>query len=903
MAPALAQATAGVAPEAASAAAPLLEQRPTTVCKLIVQAGKKGTTSTASLACTGPAITVAAHKSLKPTLTKTASGVAWDAKSCEHLGCLLTICGRSSATFRDASVMGLQDGELSAGICVSGDSNIIFEGGTFSHISTNQGALLVLGSSRVLFHGTKVTNNTAYTPHGLMTMGGGVLVQERARVRIEGSLFAGNHGNGSLAAALGAALAAQDTAHVSISNSSFLTNTVTAPGVFGAAIGGAIHAEGSASVEADYVLFHGNAANGSLVSVGGAVSLLHNATLKLLHCTFTNNTARSAASGLGGAVAAANSTLVTATNSTFAYNGVVGSAGAGAGGALLAGNDARTVITDGRFVGNWARGSVAGGGGAVMAADQAELVLSGTQIVDNWVEGSLASSGGGIAAFGNATVRLSTVGVVGNGARSGIIDLLVPVMGGGVSCFNSSRVLLSDSTITRNYANSSKGAAVAGGLGVIDQAQMHVVRCNVTRNWAKGAGSSGGGGIWAMQVNGTKPGVATRLVVESSRFESNTVTAFENNAGYAGAGAVGALGDVDVVLRRTLFINNHVAGVSATTAGAVLGASSARVVIESCQFTGNTVAGIRGFTIPSLLSGGGAVGVQMVADVLIQGSSFSFNSVEGTQSCGGGVSVMQGGVVHLSATTFLGNHASGHTVGGGAMCATDNGTLHVDHVQFTANFAKGGSQGGAAWLNGNSSAVLSHSNFSSNTAGWAGGAIVVRDGCKAVVNGCSFENNTASNTALGCGGAIAVGFEGMDVASCTITGSSFVNNRALGNKGSGGAVHSANAAINISHSSFLHNLAQQGGGLGGYGEWWNVTNSSFVDHSVAGPGGAIFVSGSLKARIIDSTILHNRYGDTFPHDTMICRAPLLLTVHGVCLQLEHSIQCGLPKPALPCVVL
>lgn len=881
MAPALAQAAAhtpaGVAPEAASAAAPRLEQRPTTVCKLIVQAaGKKGTTSAVSLSCTGPKITVAAHKSIKPTLTKTASGVAWDAKSCEQLGCLLTICGRSCATFRDASVLGLQDGELSAAVCVSGNSNITFEGGTFSHISTRQGALLVLGSSRVAFKGTKVTHNTAYTPHGFMTMGGGVLVQEQARVRIEGSLFAGNRGNGSLAASLGAAVAAQDKAHVAISNSTFLANTITAPGVFGAAIGGALHAEGFASLEADHVLFHGNAANGSLVSVGGAVSVLHNATLKLAHCTFTNNTARSAANGLGGAVAAANSTLVTSTNTTFAYNGVVGSGGAGAGGALLAGNDARIVITDGRFVGNWARGSEAGGGGAVMAADQAELVLSGTQIVDNWVEGSLASSGGGIAAFGNATVRLSRVGVVGNGARSGVIDLLVPVMGGGVSCFNSSRVFLADSIVTGNYANSSKGAAVAGGLGVIDQAQMHVVRCNVTRNWAKGAGSSGGGGVWAMQVNGTKPGVATRLVVESSRFESNTVTAFENNAGYAGAGAVGALGDVDVVLLSTEFLNNHVTGVSATTAGAVLGSSSAHVVIKSCQFTGNTVSGIRGFTIPSLVSGGGAVGVQALADVSINGSSFSFNSVEGTQSCGGGVSVMQGGVVHLSASTFVGNHASGHTVGGGAVCATENGTLHVDLVQFTANFAKGGSQGGAAWLNGNSSAVLSQSNFSSNTAGWAGGAVVVRDGCKAVVKGCTFDNNTASNRALGSGGAIAVGFEGLDVASCTITGSSFVNNRALGNKGSGGAVHSANATINISHSSFQHNLAQQGGGLGGYGEWWNISNSSFVDHSVAGPGGAIFVSGSLKAMILDSTITHNRYGSTCP---VLCFNASLCTCH------------------------
>jgi predicted outer membrane repeat protein len=217
--------------------------------------------------------------------------------------------------------------------------------------------------------------------------------------------------------------------------------------------------------------------------------------------------------------------------------------------------------------------------------------------------------------------------------------------------------------------------------------------------------------------------------------------------------------------------------------------------------------------------------------------------------------------MQLNGCRFEGNQAAGDTTCGGAVCASKQASMHIEGTAFEANIASGGlSQGGAACTASSSNATILTTTFEHNEVGWAGGAVGVGDGCSTRLCRCVFVNNTATNTEAGCGGAVSVGAEALKdaAAACSIDSSCFFGNSAVGRRGSGGAIYTANAVVKISNSSFVANVAQQGGGLGGSGVSWLVKDTVFANHSVIGPGGAIFISGQLNATITGSNISHNR---------------------------------------------
>lgn len=805
-----------------------------------------------TLACTGSPVTAAAHDFVAASLRKTATGIRWDPEGCESLGCLLTICGNSSVVFRGAHVQGVRARSLSAAVCVSGSSRVVFKGGVFTGISTSQGVLLVLGDSRLFLEGTRVTNNTASIDVGPLTMGGGLLVQEQAQVRITDCLFAGNRAIGNVAA-FGAALAAQDQSRVLVVGGVFQQNAALAPAkAAGAALGGALFAEGSASLEARGVEFIDNLAEGNVVAVGGALCVMHNVKLKLVACFFANNTATSPNVGVGGGLGALNDSIVRIADVSFVGNSALG-------------------------------GSFLGAGGAILADNSASIHISGTRLIGNRVSGSVVGAGGAINANANATLSLRGSIVSGN-----VVSAPGAVLGGVVSCLNTSRCLIVDSAITHNNVTSSNMPAAGGGLGVLDQASARVVRCNVSRNWVRGGLAVAGGGIMAQ-------GNDTKLTVDNCTFEFNKVAANEFTGSYAGGGAVGAQGPVEVnltnmhqsyrpgtttgfvVLRGCKFLHNTVAGVTASTGGAVFaGVGAVHITVESCRFAGNTVGGIPGFVTPPLICCGGAVAVQERSVLTVAASQFQSNYVEGLHTCGGAACAQNGGTLHLVTSHFVRNLAggvsnatgpggvlrgAGMTCGGGA-CATNNGTIAIDRCEFEFNLASGVSSGGGACASISSSLTIADAVFRHNEARGSGGALGIGGGCTAALSRCSFLNNTASNPETGSGGAVSVAtepsFEAGQPASCNIDACSFIRNSALGRRGSGGGVYAANAVFMISSSSFAANTSQQGGALGGSGRSWDIRNSSFTDHIAAGPGGAIFATGGLRAAISSCDISTNR---------------------------------------------
>ena len=123
-----------------------------------------------------------------------------------------------------------------------------------------------------------------------------------------------------------------------------------------------------------------------------------------------------------------------------------------------------------------------------------------------------------------------------------------------------------------------------------------------------------------------------------------------------------------------------------------------------------------------------------------------------------------------------------------------------------------------------------------------GGAIRLQNNGRATVSDSRFINNAAST-----GGAIFIGWLGVDNSWATVTNSSFVENHA---SNSGGAIYAGGGIVSVSNSSFVKN---------GWGAVINivnpftrldVVNSSFINNSV----GAMRVENGATATLTHITI-------------------------------------------------
>jgi len=159
-----------------------------------------------------------------------------------------------------------------------------------------------------------------------------------------------------------------------------------------------------------------------------------------------------------------------------------------------------------------------------------------------------------------------------------------------------------------------------------------------------------------------------------------------------------------------------------------------------------------------------------------------------------------------------------------------------------------------------------------------GGALVLRNGAAGTVQNCRFLNNQAPLNS-GDGGAILTGntatalaidnceFIGnscddgggalrMNSASaCTITGTTFTENQAIGNSADGGAIAIANSGttLAIDNCEFNGNSCVDGGGairLGGNNSVRTITGSTFTGNYITGDGGD---GGAVKCDGDDST--------------------------------------------------
>ena len=234
-----------------------------------------------------------------------------------------------------------------------------------------------------------------------------------------------------------------------------------------------------------------------------------------------------------------------------------------------------------------------------------------------------------------------------------------------------------------------------------------------------------------------------------------------------------------VTLTDSSLLNNS----SGLEGGAVYNYSGSSLTVTRSTLSGNSTG-----------NNGGAISSSYGATVSVVDSAFTNNSA---RLFGGAIYASNTGTLTVATSTISGNSAnSGH---GGAIYSDSNGTLTVAASLFSGNSANNG-QGGAIY-NYQTSATLTDSTLSDNSARDYGGGIFTSYGSMSLVR------STLSGNSAGEGAGIFTD----GVATTTLTNSTLVNNSATI---IGGALsqYSSGATTTLTNSTLVNNSATAGGG-------------------------------------------------------------------------------------------
>ena len=376
-----------------------------------------------------------------------------------------------------------------------------------------------------------------------------------------------------------------------------------------------------------------------------------------------------------------------------------------------------------------------------------------------------------------------------------------------------------------NFENIDNGGAIRMDYG-------NVTDCSFIGN---AAFNNGGAVYFEGSGNVTGCNFIGNLAVESLggavyfKNNGNVINCNFTNNSARSAGAVYFEGSGNVT--DCNFVNNN----ATWSAGGVF--CSNEVTITNCSFTNNSA------------EDGGAVYIWGSGNVT------NCNFIGCMAGRGGAVFIWYEGTV--TNCNFIGNTAGD----GGAIYAAES-TCSVMSCSFVNSTA--GQSGGAVYVDEDGIGYFVDCSFL-NSYSQKGGAVCIGDNSPGttVVNGCSFVNSVASNSAESdsLGGAIHFGTDVTgEVTNCKFTDSSanldggaiyfdgkgtvidctFINNN--GDRGCGGAVYFKGDSV-VENCNFVNNSAYAGGAVYFY-ENGNVTNCNFTDNNVTGDGstgGAVYV--------------------------------------------------------------
>jgi CSLREA domain-containing protein len=324
--------------------------------------------------------------------------------------------------------------------------------------------------------------------------------------------------------------------------------------------------------------------------------------------------------------------------------------------------------------------------------------------------------------------------------------------GGAIEIYNTLHLV--DSIVAKNSAQSGGGIFVRNGATAV------LTSTRLLGNQASGIG----GGIRNL---GT-------LVATDIAFD-------ENRSLTSQGGGIHSSANGSVEITNASFANNfaHISG------GGIFLQSSAGImnVITGSDFLENETGSYGGGIYNS-----SNCSLEITDSMLVDNLANAYY--------GGGIANY--GAIEVMGTTFTGNTADS---GGGMYVSSASTQNAITNSTFTDNIAT--NYGGA--ISSHGSLVISDSHFEGNQAEiYYGGAISLSGTAASSV----LEDSTlAGNIAVHGGGLLVYG-------TLEVTGSTFVDNRALGtaNNGNGGAILNQ-GSLEISNSTFSGNTAFIGGGV------------------------------------------------------------------------------------------
>lgn len=350
---------------------------------------------------------------------------------------------------------------------------------------------------------------------------------------------------------------------------------------------------------------------------------------------------------------------------------------------------------------------------------------------------------------------------------------------------------------------------------------------------------------------------------------------FSGNSSKEGAGvSVDGNADTYVSLTDCTFSDNE----SSANGGAIR-IIKGRVEVNGGTFTGNKAT-----------SRGGAVYMyESTASAVINGSTFSNNSVSDADSNGQGGAIYTGkqSVADIKECVFTKNSARiAGAIGCTGNAETNLSTVTISDCQFEENYAK---VSGGAILMGNAGTMdISNSTFIGNTTPSKGGALAENGYGGATIvalTDCSFTENSATeyggairneegileitggsfigNTATNQGGAIYIN---TTKASAGIVGATFTSNGGCTSEkyGQGGAIYSGGGAnTEISGCTFTTNSARVGGAIGCASDNDNnnvitIDGCTFNSNTSNGMAGAVIMTSKGSLNISNSTFTENQ---------------------------------------------
>ncbi|MFJ3231578.1 hypothetical protein [Streptomyces sp. NPDC086787] len=241
---------------------------------------------------------------------------------------------------------------------------------------------------------------------------------------------------------------------------------------------------------------------------------------------------------------------------------------------------------------------------------------------------------------------------------------------------------------------------------------------------------------------------------------------------------------------------------------------------------------------------------------------------------GGGIEAGPGTTLSLTRGTISDNHGNS---GGGGIDNTDADAVTLDSVTVTRNRTGTGTGigigdvGGGMYLDTVTSADITNSTFSNNTAETGGGGLFISDTTSLSAAGVKVTDNRVTNSTAG-GGGLLVDLDStsnvLTFTDSTISGNTLTDSTGGVAEGDGGGILLAGGAITLDGSTVRGNKVvaegASGGGIGVQGgdggSLLTLRNGTTITGNLASgrnaQGGGLHVDNSLGASTVDVNSSH-----------------------------------------------